>query len=161
MRAAPLAVLLAALLGACASPPIETDLPPSTPAPSEVAADPDGTSGAVLWGGELLGSSNLDGATQFEVLAYPLDRRQRPMTGRPSQGRFLIIVDGYLETLDYADGRLVTVLGALDGTRDGTIGEARLVYPVVRSEELHLWRDAADGGGRPNIGFGIGVSIGN
>ena len=115
----------------------------------------------VLWGGVLLGASNLDDSTQLEVLAYPLDRRQRPMTGRDSAGRFLILADGYLETLDYADGRLVTVLGAREGVREGRVGDAPVVWPVVRSEQLHLWRDGAAANERPRFTFGLGVSLGN
>ena len=174
------AALLLALLGGCASPPIETDLEPSARTPAEVSAgaidgagvssedtgeasDGVGDAGAetVLWGGVLLEASVLDDSSQLEVLAHPLDRRQRPMTARASEGRFLIVVDGYLETIDYAPGRLVTVLGTLGEVREGTVGEATVRYPVVRSDELHLWSGNAGSDERPRFTFGIGVNLGN
>ena len=152
---------VATTLGACASGPIESDaLPELSPAPSEVVLSPETASGTVLWGGTVIGARNLEDTTQLEVLAYPLDRRQRPRTGRDSDGRFLIVAEGYLETLDYAEGRLITVLGALDGVREGRVGEATRVYPAVRSEELHLWR-GGDEPERPRFTFGIGVNLGN
>ena len=181
--AVPAAILLA-LLGGCASPPIETDLEPSIRTPAEVSAEPSAgaiggtgmtrgdTDGAIdgaceagaetlLWGGVLLGASVLGETSQLEVLAHPLDRRQRPMTGRASEGRFLIVADGYLETVDYAPGRLITVLGTLEEVREGTIGEATVRYPVVRSDELHLWSGNAGSDERPRFSFGIGVNLGN
>ena len=152
---------VATTLGACASGPIESDaLPELSPAPSEVVLSPETASGTVLWGGTVIGARNLEDTTQLEVLAYPLDRRQRPRTGRDSDGRFLIVAEGYLETLDYADGRAVTVLGELDGVREGRIGEVEVAYPVVRAETLHLWGEGQDAG-RPRFTFGIGVNIGN
>lgn len=174
------AAMLLALLGGCASPPIETDLQLPVRTPAEVSAGAIGGGGvsgddtdeasagvdgagaeSVLWGGVLLGTSVLGDTTQLEVLAHPLDRRQRPMTGRASEGRFLIVVDGYLETIDYAPGRLVTVLGTLGEVREGMVGEATVRYPVVHSDELHLWSGNAGSDERPRFTFGIGVNLGN
>lgn len=173
MRSPFSAVALLLLLGGCASPPIETEVGagvPSTGGPVGAIAD-DGSraggfedeaadaGGRVLWGGTIVGARNLDDGTELEVLAYPLDRRQRPMTGRPAAGRFLILSDDYLETLDYAAGRLVTVLGARAGMREGRVGEAPYDYPVVRAESLHLWRPDAPQPSGPRFGIGIGVTL--
>ena len=172
------ALILGTCLGGCASPPIETEFETSPRTPTEVSAAGgletggerrDGAPGeaaadgveTVLWGGVLLESTVLEGTTQLEVLAHPLDRRQRPQTGRASEGRFLIVAEGYLETVDYAPGRLVTVLGTLEEVREGTIGEAAVRFPVVRAEQLHLWSPNAARGERPGFTFGIGVSLGN
>lgn len=162
------ALLLAALLGGCASPPIETDVSagvPSSGGPLDAATEPAATDGAkegerVLWGGTIVGARNLGEGTELEVLAYPLDRRQRPMRGRAAAGRFLVLSDDYLETLDYAEGRLLTVLGTREGMREGRVGEARYEYPVVRAETLHLWRPEGQRQGvQPSFGIGIGVTL--
>lgn len=156
------AVLLMLGMAGCASTPIETGdsvtLEPSTPAEVVAAVAP--ISGTVLWGGVLIGASNLADSTQLEVLAYPLDRTQRPMRDRPALGRFLVENEGYLETVDYAEGREITVLGALDGLVEGQVGEARQQWPRVRAEQLHLWREGGPGE-QPRFTFGIGIGIGN
>lgn len=174
-----IAVLGMASLGlsACVSGPIEVDaLELDVRSPAEVARQsvnleapseptpPEGTasaaSAAVLWGGILVSSTNLDGETRFDVLAYPLSRRQRPMIGRPPEGRFRVLVDGYVETLDYAEGRQVTILGSLDGVVDGKVGEATRRFPVVRARQLHLWRPGVEDD-RPKFTFGLGIGISN
>ena len=159
-RAAALAAALA--LGACASTPIDLDERGVEPEPvvaSQVADDAGLARGTVLWGGTIIGSANLDSGSQLEVLAHPLDRTQRPQVGLPSQGRFLVESDDYLEPLDFAEGRQVTVLGALDRLDEVRVGEARRELPVVRATDLHLWR--GDGTrGRTGFTFGIGVGSG-
>ena len=152
--------LLAAalLLGACASPPIETDVVADARRPDAVAAAPGSATGQVLWGGVIVETRNVGEDSEIEVLAYPLDRRQRPMTGRPSEGRFLVVADGYVESVDYAPGRLLTVLGALDGVVEGRIGETRRDFPRVRSGTLHLWRPG-EPGAAPRFSVGIGLGL--
>jgi len=154
------AALLASglLLGACASPPIETEVAADARRPDAVAAEPETASGDVLWGGVVIDARNTDTESRLEILAYPLDRRQRPQTGRAPEGRFLILAEGYLEPVDYAAGRLVTVLGALDGVREARVDEARLLYPAVRSSALHLWRPG-DGNSAPRFTFGLGLGL--
>jgi len=140
------------LLAACANKPLDQ--------PADVVAAPDSAAGTVIWGGVILSSANLDDATQFEVLAYPLDRRQRPMTGREAQGRFLVLTPGYVETVDYAVGRQLTVLGSLQGVTEGTVGEARYDFPTLDASKLHLWH--GDGSREePRFTFGIGVNLSN
>lgn len=154
------------LLNACASGPIQ--------APDEIASlsvaqarSQISTEGAfeaadadpVLWGGVILGTQNLADATQIEVMAYPLDRRQRPMLGRDAQGRFLVRYDSYLEPVDYAEGRSITLLGRISGLTDGTVGEAQYQYPTVEASDIHLWNEN-EPGAKPGFTFGIGVNIG-
>ena len=93
----------------------------------------------VLWGGVIIASANLKDSTQIEILAYPLDSSQRPMVEDQALGRFLAIQPGYLETTDYAQGRQITVTGALGETRTGRVGESEYVYPVVNISQHQLW----------------------
>lgn len=110
----------------------------------------------ILWGGVIIASTNLKDATQFEILAYPLDKNHRPNTGQQPVGRFLAVQSGYLEAADYTQGRLMTVKGRMIDKRLGRIGEAEYTYPVVNVEQQHLWRKEGDSG-EPRIHFGIGV----
>jgi len=154
--------LVLLVLAGCASGPIEIDDQAITVEPvlaSQVADDPGLAQGTVLWGGTIIGALNLATGSQLELLAYPLDRTQRPQVDRASQGRFILTVEEDLETIDFAEGRQVTVLGALDGVNEVTIGEARRTLPVVRADQLHLWRGTGPGE-RTGFTFGIGIGSG-
>ena len=113
------------------------------------------------WGGVIVAIRNLPQRTQLEVLSYPLDRTGEPDQSATPQGRFLLIQPGYLEPVDYAAGRLITTVGAVDRIEHGQVGEADYTYPVVDAAQLHLWpketpyypqRDS-------NVHFGIGVIV--
>lgn len=153
---------LALLLHACAATPdfdtagIDTRLTPLRAVENIPVVQ--GTT--ILWGGVIIASSNLQDATQFEILAYPLDDKQRPDVGQNPLGRFLATRSGYLETADYAQGRLLTIKGAVVEKRVGRIGEADYVYPLVTIEQLHLWPMRGDDT-ESRIQFGIGVMFHN
>jgi outer membrane lipoprotein len=102
----------------------------------------------------------LQNSTRIEVLAYPLDSDGRPKTGDTAQGRFILERSGYLEPSNYAEGRQVTVVGTVSGTRTGRVGEADYVFPVVSARQLHLWSQERGFGGSSTF-FGIGVGGGS
>lgn len=112
----------------------------------------------VLWGGMVINSTNLVEQTRLEVLAYPLDSDHYPQTDKAPYGRFLLLKEGYLETVDYAPGRLVSVLGRFSGTNKGKVDESEYIYPVVQAEQLHLWGKGEKSDTR--LHFGIGVMFG-
>ena len=155
-----LIVLLALLLGACATGPrypttgVDVGLQAT-----EVATRPGSFSGTrVIWGGVIVATRNLDRHTEIEVLAYPLDNRQRPRTDRAPQGRFLLQETGYLEAVSHAPGRLITVTGTLVDKVQGRVGEAPYTYPLLEAQALHLWpletgRESSDT--RFHIGVGV------
>ena len=160
-------VSLVTTVTGCASGPIQIDGEPSELTVAQVRSQlgddkemslPE--SGAVLWGGVVIKTENMSDATQIEVMGYPLDRRQRPMTSREAEGRFLVRHEGYLEPVDYAAGRLVTVLGTLSGVITGAVGEAEYRYPLLQSDEMHLWNQVGPVR-NPGITFGVGISLGN
>jgi len=148
------------LLGGCASGPkyptegVELAVTPLQ-AVSEAAALRGKT---VLWGGVIIASSNLRDQSRLEILAYPLDGNQYPQTDSPPLGRFLLLMDGYVETIDYAPGRQVTARGPLTGTEGGKVGDTDYTYPVVKTQDIHLWPRA--GRSDPRIHFGVGVVFG-
>ena len=111
----------------------------------------------VMWGGIIIANNGTDAGSQLEVLAYPLKSNQRPDTSKGPLGRFLVFEDRFLEPLDFAEGRLVTVTGAFSETRDGAVGNADYVFPVVDAEAVYLW---APGENSPQVNFGVGVAFG-
>jgi outer membrane lipoprotein len=151
------------ILAACASgPQISTEGVNETATPRQAAAEIEALQGdEVLWGGMIVNSANLEDATRLEILGYPLDGAQRPSTSAEPTGRFMAIEQGYLETVDYRQGRLVTVRGTLTETREGSIGEADYTYPVVESDQVYLWpqETGAEDGGWGGVNFGIGIGV--
>ena len=152
-----------ALLAACASkPPVSLEGADLKLRPQQVLTDFDKVRGArVAWGGVIVATENLAEGTRIEVLAYPLrSGNARPNTESAAQGRFIILKPGYLEPVDYAPGRVVTVAGTLADIESGTVGDADYEFPVVQADELHLWKPQSD---QPsgNIHFGFGILISN
>ena len=152
--------LCALLLVGCATGPgfsgdhINLDLQPR----GALAADAAVRGQTVLWGGRIIQTVPEEGVTTVEVLAFPLRGNQQPNTGMESQGRFLVVHPGYLEPADFSADRLITVVGTLEASRSGQVGEAEYRYPVVRVDSLHLWplqREQSE----PRVHFGIGVGI--
>jgi outer membrane lipoprotein len=153
-----LSLSAALLLSACASgPKYPTEEVALTLTPQQAVSEAAGQAGKrVLWGGMIINSTNLEGRTRLEVLGYPLDSNQQPQTDQQPYGRFLLFRKGYLETVDYAAGRQITVLGKFTGVQSGQVDETRYSYPVVEAEELYLWSRRQESS-EPRLQFGIGV----
>ena len=156
-----LLIIITALLVACsAGPKFALDKVDTTLTPQQVIGEAGLHRGKeVLWGGMIINSTNLEKSTRLEVLAYPLDSDHYPQTGKQPYGRFLLLRQGYLETVDYAPGRLITVVGRIDGTRTGKVDESDYTYPVIQAEQLHLWSQGEKSNTR--FHFGIGVVFGH
>lgn len=155
---AALGLMATLLLGGCAT-PIDIGGADSTLTPRQAATDTPVPQRTVAWGGAIVAARNLREHTEIEVLAYPLDYRHQPNIAAKPTGRFIAIHPGYLETVDYAPGRLITLVGFVTGTRDGEVGEARYVYPLVAIGRLYLWpRTAAASEPQVHIGIGVGIS---
>lgn len=152
--------ILLTILAACATgPKFDASRVNKTITPAMATADfAQAKEARILWGGVIIAVTNLQNTTQLEVLGYPLDSEQRPDTDKPPVGRFLAINPGYLETIDYAQGRLVTVTGALSELKEGRIGESIYNYPVVNIEQIFLWpKTNHTTTPEPQLRFGIGV----
>lgn len=152
---------LALLAGCAAGPRFDTAGIDTGTTPRRAVAEAERLAGQrVLWGGMVIETTNLAERTRLEVLGYPLDASQRPDTDAEPLGRFLVTRSGYLESVDYRTGRLVTVVGPVTGVRDGRVGEAPYRYPVVGAERIHLW-PARYGPGATRVHFGVGVIFSN
>ena len=147
------------LISGCATP---YDIGHADPriTPVEAAKDVAGMlNHTVAWGGLIAAAKNLKDKSELEVVGYPLDAQNRPDSGAKPTGRFLVIQSGYLETADFAPGRLITVVGTVAETRSGTVGEAKYIYPVVVATKMQLWPKSTAERREPSIHFGIGVGI--
>lgn len=155
-------LLLAGVLTACAPAPIYKTAGPTIDAtPSAVAQTPERYVNAeVIWGGRIVAVRNLADHSEIELLAYALDSSQRPKVSDIGSGRFIVMMGGYVEPLDYPDGALMTVQGQLVGSRAGKVGEASYTFALVRALQSHVWTAAEMDRGRNNVRFGLGVGVG-
>jgi len=154
---------IAALLGlsACAPAPIYKSTGTVAAAPFNVAEAPERYSNApVIWGGRVVAVNNLPDHSEIEVLAYPLDGSQRPKANDSGLGRFIATMPGYVESMDYPAGALVTVDGQISGSRAGKVGEAPYVFPLVKVNQSHVWTASELNSGKNNVHFGVGVGVG-
>jgi outer membrane lipoprotein len=174
MRPFALPVLLL-LITACASAPtFNTVGVDRSLTPQRVTTSPQSATGkSVQWGGAIVRTTNLQGSTQIEVLAYPLDSDGRPKSDSTPLGRFILERSGYLEPASYAEGRQVTAVGTVTRTQIGKVGEANYTYPVISARQVYLWPTArarggtstffnigVGGGSGGNWGSGVGVGVG-
>ncbi len=156
--------LPALLLGlvACAPAPIYKAAPGTLAAtPAQVAQTPEQYAGGqVIWGGRVVAVNNLADHSEIEILAYPLDSSQRPKFGAAGSGRFIALVPGYAEPMNYPDGAPITIDGQLAGSRAGKVGEAAYVFPLVKIAQSHVWTADEMRSGHPNVSFGVGLGVG-
>jgi outer membrane lipoprotein len=98
----------------------------------------------VLWGGVIIETTNTQAETLIKVRQADLDFETRPKDLDTSHGRFLLRYSGFLDPAIYTNGREITLFGEIMGKEDIVLGESHYTYPVVRSEELHLWEKRRD-----------------
>lgn len=154
-----LAVALPVAIAACAPAPLYRTGPSVVvAAPQQVLAAPrDFKSAEIVSGGRVVSVRNLANQTEIEILGYPLDSSQRPRIDQPPYGRFIAIVPGFVEPMNYPEGSLVTLRGTVIGSRQGEVGSAGYSFPLVRSTALHRWTPEEMREGHPNIRIGVGV----
>jgi len=154
------AALLA--LAACAPAPIYKPAADAvTAAPFQVAQSPEQFAHRqVIWGGRIVAVNNLADHSEVEMLAYPLDSSQRPKANDSGNGRFIAVMPGYVEPLDYPAGALMTISGSLSGSRAGQVGQANYTFPLVQVNQSHVWTADEMQKGKNNVHFGLGVGVG-
>lgn len=126
--------------------------------PATVAAAPASHLGKqVLWGGIIVATRNQADHTELEILSYPLDEGQRPDILHREQGRFIARLPRYLEAINYAPGRQVTISGKVGTVLAGKVGEAPYTFPLLEGEDIQLWPRSGSEPPSPRFHFGIGV----
>lgn len=134
-------LLLLAFFSGCA--PISKDLRAQADRTlnfQQVFKDPGAYKGKiVIWGGEIIETINQkDGTTLMVVLQRPLDWMEEPKFQR-SEGRFIILAEGYVDPYVFKRGRRITVAGEILGRKVMRLGELEYPYPLLQSKQLYLW----------------------
>lgn len=158
VRGMSLAVLVLALSACAASVPLR-DAPTLSPAPYLAGQQIDRFRGTdVLWGGTIVDHRSFERYTELEIVAFPLDNRQRPLLDAPEQGRFIALRAGQLPFGDFTPGRFITLRGEITGERQSLLRGEPMTMAEVDARELVLWpRNYRFD--QPSISIGIGVGI--
>ena len=106
----------------------------------QVSQNPEAYKGKiVIWGGEIIETINQkDGTTLIVVLQRPMDWMEEPDLRR-SEGRFILLVEGYVDPYVFRRGRRITIAGEIVGRKVMRLGELEYPYPLVRSKQIYLW----------------------
>jgi outer membrane lipoprotein len=155
-------VLTLLLLDGCASGPafdtrqVDRSLTPAV----ATAASRHATGKEVLWGGTILGVTNLAQNTLIEIQAYPLGYHARPQPDAAPLGRFTLDQRGFLDPAFYSIGRLLTVAGRITRIDTGKAMGSEQARPVVNARQMHLWpADKFHDG--PGVRFGGEIGVGH
>ena len=135
-------LILIVLMTACSSP-----VPPeirqtlnNSPSVAQVRGQPDShISQQIRWGGTILETENRENTSWLTIIAYPLTDSGKPRTSAQSSGRFIAIVNEFLEPSLYSSDRLITVRGSFLKTETLEIGEYPYVYPLIEVDHYYLW----------------------
>jgi outer membrane lipoprotein len=128
---------------------------------SEILRSPERYRGKVVrLGGVILDVGNKEEGGILEILEQPLSWRGRPKPGDQSGGRFMVVLEEFLDEEIYRSKRPITVVGEIVGTKEAPMGEATYCYPLLSGREIRLWEEGAYWD-RPRIHFGIGASGGS
>ena len=123
-----------------------------------LAADPDAyKEKKVILGGVIAQTTTRTGETELEIVQKPLDSANMPETTDRSEGRFLVIVDRFLDPLIYKKDRKITVAGEVVGSQVRKLDNLDYRYPVIKSQEIKLWPETKS---RVPVFLGIGVGGG-
>ena len=136
--------ILALLLNACA-PVISPQLMDQVDRDltySSLASRPDELRGkTVLLGGTIVQTVPKPKETEIEVVQKQISSSGEPRLTDKSEGRFLAVVDRFLDPAIYRSGRDITVAGEVRGSEVRRLGEIDYRYPVITALELYLWKE--------------------
>ena len=93
----------------------------------------------VRWGGTIIKVTPHENQTCLEIVSRPLDDEARPVATDETFGRFLACSSGFYDPEVYREGRKVTIIGTLESSVVGKIGELSYHYPKVAAETVYLW----------------------
>lgn len=141
IRVTALGFMLAALTG-CATYPVSKNLRQQAGKATlaQVLENPETHQGQlVIWGGRIIKTANETNGADLYVLKLPLSHRGKPRFDANSPGRFIARCNRFLDPQVFKQGRLVTVAGKITGLKTEKLQKTQYTYPVLASEELHLW----------------------
>ena len=111
-----------------------------------VFQNPDAYKGrTVLWGGKIIQVLPQNGTTYVEVLQMPFGWREKPEEAYASKGKFLVLFRNMPDFSNFDRRQKITVAGEIQGVIKGAVvgslTEKDYPYPVILSEEFHLWKE--------------------
>ena len=93
----------------------------------------------LLLGGLIVGNKASAEGSELEIYSYRLALGGEPSAPRKSEGRFLARTAEFLDPVLFAQNRLVTLTGAIEGVITRTLAGSEYRYPLIRIGEIHLW----------------------
>ncbi|GAB7220631.1 Slp family lipoprotein [Vibrio comitans] len=94
----------------------------------------------VRLGGVIAKITNLEAKTRLEIVNLPIAKNGKPDINVEPEGRFVAYVDGFIDPVTFAKGRLISVLGKPDGNETDKVGEYEYRFPVLNANGYHLWQ---------------------
>jgi outer membrane lipoprotein len=124
-----------------------THIPPEIKQPIEgapgigqVRDQPDAhLSRKVRWGGVILDTENQQDTSSLTIVAFPLRDNGEPRVSDQSTGRFIALVDEFLEPTVFTSEREITVTGTVLKTQTRDVGEFAYEYPVIQVQNYYIW----------------------
>ena len=136
-------LIMILIVSACATnvPLAIRTAPPGAPLVSEVQSSSDQFVGTtVRWGGLIINVENQESFTWIELVSRRLSNKGKPIDDDSSVGRFIAKFDQFADPKIFAIGRLLTVVGNIEGHTTKPIGEFLYTFPIVTVTASHLWR---------------------
>jgi outer membrane lipoprotein len=115
-----------------------------------LASRPDEAKGKmVLLGGTIVQTVPKPQETEIEVVQKQVTSSGEPYLTDKSEGRFLVVVNRFLDPAIYRSGRDITVAGEVQGSVLRRLGEIDYRYPVIAASEIYLWKEPLSPQGYP------------
>jgi len=107
-----------------------------------LASRPDEAKGKiVLLGGTVVQTVPKSKETEIEVVQKQVSSSGEPYLTDKSEGRYLVVVDRFLDPAIYRPGRDITIAGKVQGSVLRRLGEIEYRYPVIAALEIYLWKE--------------------
>lgn len=94
---------------------------------------------SIRWGGVILKTDNQQSSSKLTVIGLPLSSQGRPQQSDQSEGRFIAVVDEFLEPSMFTRDRQITVTGHILRSETQKVGDFSYEYPVVAVDQYYLW----------------------
>ena len=93
----------------------------------------------VRWGGKILNIENKQNTSRLTIVAFPLNSYGRPKNTDQSPGRFIAVINQFLEPELYSRDREITITGSLLKSETLKVGEFDYSHPTVQVDNHYLW----------------------
>lgn len=92
----------------------------------------------VRFGGTVVNVINKDNETLLELAVLPLDENAKPEINKQYEGRVIAKSNNFLDPVNFRN-KLVTILGTLTGSKNGTIGKTPYNFVTMNINGYQIW----------------------